>query len=87
MVVGGFDPSTGFGISIHRSDSDDPPQVVIVGSSFPLGAMPPMTEQAQKDVEASAQQDLGTSYHVGLRYERKDNLDCIHLMLTKQKLA
>ena len=71
MVVGGFDPSTGFGISIHRSDSDDPPQVVIVGSSFPLGAMPPMTEQAQKDMEASAQQDLGTSYHVAYAMSEK----------------
>ena len=53
------------------ADSDDPPQVVIVGSSFPLDAMPPMTEQAQKDVEASAQQDLGTSYHVAYAMSEK----------------
>jgi hypothetical protein len=61
MAVGDFDPSTGFGISIQPlyRGSDDPPEVVIVGSYFPLVAMPPMNEQLQKDMEATAQQDLG----------------------------
>jgi hypothetical protein len=86
MQVAGYDPSTGFGISIqplYRSSSDDPPEVVIVGSYFPPGAMPPMNEQAQKGMETTAQQDLGAAYHVGLSYERKDNLDCFHLILAK----
>jgi hypothetical protein len=83
--VSAFDPPTGIGLSIqplYRSNHDLP-DMVIVGNYFPVGVLPPMTDEAQKAMEAAAQKDLGATYNVKLVYRRVENLDSIDLVLTK----
>jgi len=84
----GFDPSTGIGLSIqplYQSDRD-PPTMVIIGNYFPIGALPPMTDQLKKEMEATAQTDLGPTYIVRLNYTKMEKMDGIELILTKKSL-
>ncbi len=63
-MVFGLDTSTGFGLSIkpfYQNDRD-PPDGVMVGNYYPLGALPPMTDELKKDMEAATQKDLGPTY-------------------------
>jgi hypothetical protein len=83
--VAAYNPSTGVGLSIQPlyTNEHSLPEMVIVGSHFPVGVLAPMTEEIQKEMEAAAQQDLGETYRVRLIYRRLENLESIELMLTK----
>jgi len=83
----GFDPSTGFGLSIQPAYKNDhnPPDLVIVGNYFPIGTLPPMTDELKKDMEVAAQKDLGLTYSVQLNYTKVENIEAIELILTKEK--
>jgi hypothetical protein len=83
--VAGFDPATGKGFSIRPLFMNDtePPAVVIIDSYFPLGALPAMTEETKHRMEATAQKDLGTIYTVQLAHSKRDQLEMIHLIVTK----
>jgi len=83
----GFDPSTGIGLSIQPLYQNDqnPPDLVIVGNYFPIGALPPMTDELKKDMEAAAQKDLGLTYSVRLNYTKVENIETIELILAKKK--
>lgn len=83
--VMGLDPSTGFGLSIQPLYVDDKsmPAVVIVGNYFPIGTLPPITDELQRNMESDARKDLGPDYTVKLKYQRQDKLDVIELSLTK----
>lgn len=83
----GFDPSTGIGLSIQPLYQNDynPPDLVIVGNYFPIGALPPMTDELKKDMEVAAQKDLSLMYSVRLNYTKMENIEAIELILTKKK--
>jgi hypothetical protein len=83
--VATYDPSTGVGFSImpFYENEHTLPNMVVIGSHLPVGVLPPMTAQAQKEMEPQAQQDLGGTYCVNLIYRRTESLESIELMLTK----
>ncbi|HMG34354.1 MAG TPA: hypothetical protein VKM94_10485 [Blastocatellia bacterium] len=83
----GFDPSTGIGLSIQPLYQNDrnPPHMVIVGNYFPIGVLPPITDELKKDMEVAAQKDLGPTYSVRLIYTRMEKNELIELLLTKEK--
>jgi hypothetical protein len=60
--------------------------VVIVGNYFPLGSLPPMTDELKKDMEVAAQKDLGLTYSVRLNHTKMQNMDAIEL-LDKEKMT
>lgn len=83
----GFDPSTGIGLSIQPLylKNHNPPDMVIVGNYFPIGTLPPMTDELKKDMEVAAQKDLGLTYSVRLNYAKMENIEAIELILTKKE--
>jgi hypothetical protein len=58
---------------------------VIVGNYFPLGILPPVTEELKKEMEAAAQKDLGPTYSVKLIYSKMEKIEIIELVLTQNK--
>jgi len=83
-LIIGFDPSTGKGLSIQPlyQNDRDPPAMVILGNYFPLDALPPMTDELKKDMEASAQKDLGSGYLVRLTYTKMEGIQLIEFLLS-----
>lgn len=83
----GFDPSTGIGLSIQPFYQNDhnPPDMVVVGNYFPIGTLPPMTDELKKDMEIAAQRDLGPKYSVRLNSTKMEKLEAIELILRKNK--
>lgn len=85
--VAAYNPSNGYGVSvqpIYRNDRDKP-EMVIVGNYFPVGALPPMTEDMKRSLESAARKDLGPAYSVRLTYSKTEKLELIELFLTKAK--
>jgi hypothetical protein len=83
----GFDPSTGIGLSVQPffQDDNNRPDLVIVGNYFPIGTLPPMTDELKKDMEVATQKDLGLTYSVRLNYTKMEKIEAIELILTKVK--
>jgi hypothetical protein len=80
----GFNPVSGVGLSIkpfYQNDSD-PPDNVTVSNYFPVGALPPRTDEMKKDMEAAAQKDLGPTYSVHLIYSSTGEKEARALGLT-----
>ena len=83
--VAAFNPANGYGMSVqplYRNDRDKP-EMVIVGNYFPMGALPPMTDDLKRSMESDAQKDLGAGYHVRLNYSKMEKMDVIELFLTR----
>ncbi len=87
IAVMGFDQSSGVGLSVQPFFQNDhnPPDVVIIGNYFPIGTLPPMTDELKKDMEVAAQRDLGSTYSVRLNYTEMGTHEAIELILTKRK--
>ena len=87
IAVMGFDQSTGVGLSVQPFFQNDhnPPDLVIVGNYFPIGTLPPMTDELKKDMQVAAQKDLGLTYSVRLNYTKMEKIEAIELILTKKK--
>jgi len=69
-AVTAVDPITGIAILVqpfYRNDYE-PPELVVIANFFPIGVLPPMTEDLRKDMEAAAQKDLAPTYSVRVRY-------------------
>jgi hypothetical protein len=68
--VGFFDPKTGIGLSVQRLYTDDkgPPNMLIVGSYFPIGTFREFSDQTKKNIESAARSDLGDGYTVRTRF-------------------
>jgi hypothetical protein len=83
----GFDPSTRIGLSVQPffENDRDPPQMVVVGNYFPLGVLPPMTDEIKKDMEAATKKDLGPPYTVRLVYSKMEKMETIEIILSKKK--
>jgi hypothetical protein len=79
-----MDPSTGITVTVqpfYRNDKE-PPDIVIIGNYFPIGVLPPMTDELKKDMEAAAQKDLGPMYSVRLIYSLTGEKEARALGLT-----
>jgi hypothetical protein len=86
-MVFGYDPTTGFGLSIkpfYRNDYDLPDGVA-VGNYFPIGALPLMTPDLQRQMEAQAQKDIGQRYAVSLNYSKMGKIELLEFMLSIRK--
>jgi len=84
-MVAAFNPANGYGMSVqpmYRNDRDKP-EMVIVGNYFPMGALPPMTDDLKRSMESEAKKDLGPTYSVRLTYAKMEKLDVIELLLTR----
>ena len=82
-----FDLNTGMGLSIQPLyDSDDkPPMFLIIGSYYPLGFLPPFTDDFKRGVEKEAAADLGTAYTVSATYNKIAQFEAIELTITKKQ--
>ncbi len=83
----GFDPSNGIGLSIRPlyQNDYDPPDTLVVDHYFPVGSLPPMTDELKNEMEGAAQKDLGSTYSVRLNYTKTEKLEAIELIVTKTK--
>lgn len=81
----GFEPTTGRGLSVQSFFRDDVslPHMVIVGSYFPLGTLPPMTEQVKQEFRAVAQKEIGPAYSLNFRHSIVDKLELYEFTITK----
>jgi hypothetical protein len=62
--VGSFDPKTGMGVTVQPlyTNTKGPPDMLIVGSYFPVGTFQQFSDQGKKNIEAAARSDLGDGY-------------------------
>ena len=81
-----FDPQTGFGLSVQPfyDGNSGPPTILIVGSYYPLGSLPPFTDDFKKSLERDATKDLGPGYSVSASYTKMPPFEGIELMITKK---
>ena len=78
------DPARGIGVMVqpfYRNDHD-PPDAVIVRNLFPVGILLPMTDELKKEMQATAQKDLGPLYTVHLIYSSTGEKEAGALGLT-----
>lgn len=87
--VGSFDPKTGVGLSVQPLYTNDkgPPDMLIVGSYFPVGTFREFSDQAKKNIEAAAQSDLGDGYAVRIKFSTVESpapdLDLAEITITQ----
>lgn len=82
-----FDPKTSMGLSIQPLfyiGDDSPPGVLIVGSYYPLGFLPPFTDDFKRGLEQDAVSDLGPGYSVSATYSKMPPFEGIKLTVTKK---
>ena len=79
-----FDFSTGYGLSILPVyfDKINPPSTLTIGSYYPTGVLPEVTEQYLDKVKKATEHDLGTKYAVFVR-EAKPPLIGIEITVGK----
>jgi hypothetical protein len=80
-----FDPSTRIGLSVkpYFKDAKSLPNMVILGNYFPLGTIPPITEELKKGLESIVQKNIGAAYSVHLNHQCNNNTDMFEFVITK----
>jgi hypothetical protein len=80
-----FHPSSGMGVSVQPmySNDDDPPFMIIVGNCFPLGGLPPITDDAITDINTSVRHTLGSAYNVRCSYRTFGGMGLLDIVLTQ----
>jgi len=80
-----FDPVNGFSLSIRPlfENEQNTPLVLIVGNYFLLGLLPPITDVLRKDMEVTAQNEIGAAYSLRLDYKVQDNLEMFEFRITE----
>jgi hypothetical protein len=76
-VLMAFNTKGAYGLSVQPLYGDDtsPPDLLIVGSYYPVGSLPAFTKKFKNNVEAAALRDLGPSYSVSARYTKLPPLE------------
>jgi hypothetical protein len=66
----GFNVSTSVGLSVQPYFQDDlrKPDMVIIAHYFPLGMLPPISDNLQNRLQSLAQQEIGWAYSLILRH-------------------
>jgi hypothetical protein len=82
-TVMAFHQKTGRGLSIQPLYGDDKsrPDMLIVGSYYPIGSLPKFTEALKKEIEEAAKKDLGPEYSVTVSYAKFPKFEGIELQL------
>lgn len=80
-----FDPATGVGLSIQPMfrDEENPPELLIFGSYYPSGSLPPFTSELQRQTEEQAEEDLGSQYSVAASYGSNPFGEGIELLIKR----
>jgi hypothetical protein len=88
-AVAAFDPVTGVGLSTQPlySDATNLPQMLIVGSYYPVGRLGTFTPKRRAELEKAAQADLGSGYTVTVKYFSQAPVDGIELQVMRSEPA
>lgn len=80
-----FNRSTGIGASVQPLYSDDQglPEMVVVGSYYPVGFLR-ITDAVLKKMTEDAQLDLGPAYSVSARHAKMPGMEGIELVVTRE---
>ena len=81
-----YNPTTGFGLSVQPmyGNTEDPPDMIIVGSYYPKGTFPKMDDKLKERLKKEAEEDLGPSYSVTVIYANTPPFEGVELMVTKR---
>lgn len=79
-----YDPKTSLGLSVQPlyGKETSPPDMLIVGSYFPLGTYPRFTDELKRKIEAASKKDLGARYEVLASYTKMPPFEGVKLMVT-----
>lgn len=80
-----YDPKTGIGTSVQPlyMNENSPPDMLVIGSYFPLGTHSEFTDDLKHGIESEAKKDLGSEYKVSVNYTKKLPFKGIELLVTK----
>ncbi len=80
-----YDNQTRMGLSIQPfyKDENSLPDILIVGSYYPLGTLPKFTEDFKHTIEGEAKKDLGAEYSVSAAYIEMPPFEGVELLITK----
>jgi len=81
----GFDPLTGFSISIQPFFAEDSglPIMVVVGNYFPLGLFPSLTASAKSVIELMAEKELGNAYAVKFVHRKMNHFEMFEFVISE----
>lgn len=84
-VVMFFDSNSSMGLSVRPfySDSNSPPDTLVVGSYFPVGTVPEFTGEFQKNLENHEAAALGSDYSVTATHSTSRLIEVIKLIISK----
>ncbi|MBC2733021.1 MAG: hypothetical protein HF981_01560 [Desulfobacteraceae bacterium] len=83
--ITGFDPQTQTGLSIQPLylNDESPPEMLVVGSYYPIGSRPNPDEDFIRYIEKTASEDLGSGYRVSATAADLPNHRGIELTVTR----
>jgi hypothetical protein len=83
----GHDPTTAMELTIrpYYDNTIDPPEVLFVTSSYPLGKAPKFTTDFKSDLEYEAKRNLGPGYSVSISYTKSSSFEEIELTIKRAK--
>jgi hypothetical protein len=83
--VAGRHPATGVELTIrpYYDNAIDPPEVLFVGSRYPLGKAPKFTSDLKGDLEYEAKRNLGPEYSVSAAFTKSPPFEEIELTIKK----
>lgn len=84
-AVMAYDAKNGMGLSIQPLYKDDtsPPDILIVGSYYPVGTLGRFPDELRKHMEAAAKKDLGSEYSASLNYKKiTPSMEAIEIMVS-----
>ena len=84
-----FDAKTRMGLAVQPlfRDMQSPPEMLVVGSYYPVGTFPNFSEGLKRDMEAAARSDLGPAYSVSISFTRMASpppgFDVVEVIITR----
>ena len=80
-----YDPKTSFGLSTQPlyNNETSSPVMLVVGSYYPLGTLPRITDEIKRIIVADAKNDLGVEYEVSANNADTPHFDGIKLTVTR----
>jgi len=86
-----FDPKTGVGLAVRPlfPDAQGPPETLVVGSYYPTGTFRRLTDQTQKELEATTGSDLGPGYTLTVSFSIMTSpppgFDVVEILITRAR--
>jgi hypothetical protein len=83
----GHDPTTGMKLTIrpYYDNTIDPPEVLFITSSYPLGKAPQFTADFKHDLEYEAKRNLGPEYSVSTSYTKSPSFEEIEITIKRAR--